>query len=131
MLVWVAEDDPDMRDLLVALLRRVGHRTEAFADGQALLDRLSDGAAPDALLLDHHMPVRHGLDVVAALNEEEGSVPVILITAFGDRTTHERARRLGVRRVFDKPFDLDELLRELDSILPHDEPRASHAGRAT
>jgi len=50
---------------------------------------------------------------------------VILITAFGDRSTHVRALQLGASRVLDKPFDLDELRNAVHAAL------RTHARRAS
>jgi len=49
--------------------------------------------------------------------------PVILITAFGDQTTHLRALRLGASRVFDKPFDCDDLRAAVHETLNQQQAR--------
>jgi CheY-like chemotaxis protein len=53
--VLVADDEKNLRELLVRELARKGHAAEGVADGQAALDRLSDDG-PDVLLLDMKMP---------------------------------------------------------------------------
>ena len=50
---------------------------------------------------------------------------MILITAFGDHTTHLRALRLGASRVIDKPFDCDELRDAVHATLHQQARRAS------
>jgi DNA-binding response OmpR family regulator len=47
--------------------------------------------------------------MLASLRTAECSVPVVLITAFGDEATHAQALRLGAAALFDKPFDVDDL----------------------
>jgi CheY-like chemotaxis protein len=67
---------------------------------------------PDLIVLDHHMEELHGLDALNLLRSRGMSIPVIVITAFGDCVTHEWARSLGVTAILGKPFDL-RVLRDL------------------
>jgi DNA-binding NtrC family response regulator len=64
-------------------------------------------------------------DVLSKLQRVVDETPVILITAFGDQTTHSRALRLGASRVFDKPFDYDELRDAVHEALHQRARRAS------
>ena len=109
----LAEDDFELRELLACVLREDGHEVVEACDGNelwAILSRVSDGAAPFSLVVsDVRMPGLTAFDVLARLQRALAQTPVILITAFGDRTTHLRGLRLGASRVLDKPFDCDEL----------------------
>jgi DNA-binding response OmpR family regulator len=122
--VLLAEDDHDMRVLLASALRRAGYAVEAVDDGSELLDQLSDAllarrqVLPDMIISDIRMPGWSGIDVLASLRQSDWSMPVILITAFGDAKIHARAEQLGAATLLDKPFDVDELLRVAGSILP-------------
>jgi CheY-like chemotaxis protein len=114
--VLLAEDDSDMRDLLGSALREDGHGVLAVGDGVELLAALwrlcLANKAPDLVVSDVRMPGCSGLEVFeAARRASSRPIPVILVTGFGDRALHERARRLGAIAVFDKPFDLDTLSR--------------------
>jgi CheY-like chemotaxis protein len=118
----VAEDDTELRTLLVLSLRRSGFEVVEAADGRALLDALeltrSNGADSfDVIVSDIRMPGYTTLDVLAGADETFARAPVVLITAFGDRRTHERARRLGAAAVLDKPVDLDELVGAVNRLL--------------
>ena len=76
----------------------------------------------DLIISDIRMPGITGMTILDGVQLFEGFPPMILITAFGDEETHAEAKRLGVAAIFDKPFDLDELLRkvvELAPIQPH------------
>jgi CheY-like chemotaxis protein len=113
--VLVAEDDPDMRRLVAALLRGAGHKVAEARDGMEILDRIEStiwAERPelfDVIVSDISMPGLSGLDVLAALRCTHFSTPVILITAFGDDDTREEARELGAAEFLDKPFDPDAL----------------------
>ena len=63
------------------------------------------------------MPGYTTLDVLAGADETLARMRVVLITAFGDRRTHERALRFGAAAVLDKPVDLDELERTVALLL--------------
>ena len=110
----LAEDDFEMRRFLSAALRRDGYEVVEAASGAQLLDSIgpslaySSGFDVDLIISDIRMPGLSGLEVLAGLRTYAGAPPIILITAFGDRETHERAEQLGAVAVFDKPFDVDD-----------------------
>jgi CheY-like chemotaxis protein len=115
--ILLAEDDPELRRLLAARLRKEGFDVREAADGRQLGDLLraatqrQTGAEPsiDLVLSDVRMPGRSGLDVLAELSEARKHVPFVLLTAFGDDSTCAEARRLGAAALIDKPVDLDDL----------------------
>jgi DNA-binding response OmpR family regulator len=109
--VLLAEDDFELRELLACVLRADGHDVVEARDGNELWTMLSeDDREPFALVVsDVRMPGLTAFDVLSRLQRSLADTPVILITAFGDQTTHLRALRLGASRVFDKPFDCDDL----------------------
>jgi DNA-binding response OmpR family regulator len=127
----LAEDDFELRELLACVLRADGHEVVEACDGHelwALLSRESqaDEPAPFSLVVsDVRMPGMTAFDVMTHLQCALSETPVILITAFGDRTTHLRAMRLGASRVLDKPFDFDELLKAVHETLHQQARRAS------
>lgn len=111
--VLVAEDDGAMRDLIAASLGAAGFVVELVDDGGALRERLGPGAAdaplPQVVVSDLRMPGWTGLKALRFLQRHHPTIPVVLITAFGDPATHARARELGAAAVFDKPFELGSL----------------------
>jgi CheY-like chemotaxis protein len=115
----LAEDDFELRDLLAYVLRADGHEVIEAKDGSELW-RLLDSQADQGFALvvsDVRMPGLTALEVLARLQHASRDTPIILITAFGDQTTHQRAIRLGARRVLDKPFDCDELREAVQETL--------------
>ncbi len=113
-LVLVAEDDPDMRDLIESVLGGDGFYTVGVADGQAALEYLEQARArddlPALLITDVRMPRCEGIDLLAYATKL-CRVPTVVITAFGDPETFGEADELGAACCFDKPFDLDNLCR--------------------
>jgi CheY-like chemotaxis protein len=108
----VAEDDTEMRRLLVAVLRKDGHEVTEARDGHDLLARMGDrllvrrGPSFDLIISDIRMPGPSGLEILGQLRGAGYPSPVVLITAFGDAALHEAAARLGAAAVFDKPVSL-------------------------
>lgn len=114
--VLVAEDDDAMRALLASILKQDGFEVVETRNGIELLEHLlpwfsgREPPAPvDAIVSDIQMPCFTGMEVLAGLSQVRCGPPVVLITAFGESSTHALARSLGAVAVLDKPFDLDEL----------------------
>jgi two-component system response regulator (stage 0 sporulation protein F) len=123
--ILLAEDDEEMRSLLALMLRKEGYRVTECPNGVALLDMLSSFFLPseehknfDLIISDIRMPGITGMEILMGANELDNFPPIILITAFGDKETHMQAERLGAAALFDKPFDIDELLKKVHAILP-------------
>jgi DNA-binding response OmpR family regulator len=126
----LAEDDFELRELLACVLRADGHEVIEARDGNELWALLSGESAAEAgpfalVVSDVRMPGLTAFDVLSKLQRAVAETPVILITAFGDQTTHLRALRLGASRVFDKPFDCDELREAVHETLHQQARRAS------
>ena len=111
--VLVAEDDTEMRRLVVEALRKDGYDVTEVADGGRLLVELAHQVTTnyeqvDLIVSDVRMPICSGLQIIEALRTAHCATPIILMTAFGDDATRARASLAGAL-LFDKPFDLDEL----------------------
>ncbi len=123
--VLLAEDDKEMRRLLAQALRNCGYDVVACPDGMAMLTHLADFLLPeelgpeqfDLIISDIRMPGISGMEVLEGKPRQKTFPPMILITAFGDDETHDMAAALGAAAMFDKPFDLDDLLGTVKSIL--------------
>lgn len=108
--VLLAEDDRELRRLLGDGLRQLGLHVEEVANGLELCDRLQQDVLPDLLISDQRMPGLSGLEVVEQLRANDKALPpFVLLTAFGDASVHELAKRLGAVATLDKPFDIQEL----------------------
>jgi CheY-like chemotaxis protein len=116
--VYIAEDDDAMRDLLAMEFREDGWEVEEEASGARVLERLRkapDGAGtagePDLILADLHLGMESGLRLLETIRRSNPSLPFILMTGFGVSEIREQARGLGASALFEKPFDLGDLLR--------------------
>jgi CheY-like chemotaxis protein len=111
-LVFLAEDDAELRTLLARRLRKLGCDVVELRNGVELLEQLAGAPGldpPDLVISDHRMPGTTGLDVLGQLRARDSLTPFVLITAFGDAETHAQARRDGAAAILDKPFEIDDL----------------------
>src|SRR5580700_7228475 len=113
--ILVAEDDAEMRRLVVETLRGEGYAVTEATDGGRLLVELArnivrgEGAdALDLIVSDVRMPVCTGLQILEQLRVSRWATPMILMTAFGDASLRERARELDAL-LMDKPFAMSDL----------------------
>ena len=104
-----------MRRLVVEMLRGEGYSVTEAADGGRLLVELSrtivrgEGADElDLIVSDVRMPICTGLQILEQLRASQWETPVILMTAFGDSATRERARELDAL-LLDKPFFVNDM----------------------
>jgi len=104
-----------MRTLLAESLRSDGYRVEEAESGAALARAIAARlerrhlASLDLIVSDVRLPGLSGLEVIDALRSVDWSVPVIVMTAFGDEDVRAEALRLGAVAVLDKPFDVESL----------------------
>ena len=107
--VCIVDDDKLVADSLKILLEAFGFAVQSYSSGnQFLADERRHAAG--CLVIDQHMPGMNGLDVIDNLQREENKVATILISGRLDAKTRERAIRLGVRELLEKPFSASRLI---------------------
>ena len=109
--VLVVDDNADMREYLVRLLRGAGHRVTALADGASALEQ-TRSRLPDLVVSDVMMPGVSGLDLVAALRRDPrtAGVPVLLLSARAGQEASIEGLEAGADDYLVKPFVGAELL---------------------
>jgi DNA-binding response OmpR family regulator len=117
--ILVAEDQADIRDLIVMNLREAGHEVQAVADGQAALRALGAEAAGahDLLVLDLMMPLLDGLEVTKALRAMGRATPILMLTAKSTELDRVLGLELGADDYLTKPFSMAELLARVKALL--------------
>lgn len=112
--VLVVEDDRSVRELLETILGAEGFVVHVAADGLEGLLKLRVHQ-PAVMVLDLMMPDLGGLRVLDELAEEHASVGVVVVTGARD-AAEEARRRLPPENVFDKPFDIDEVIARVRAL---------------
>jgi FixJ family two-component response regulator len=128
-MVYIVDDDPDMRDSLRWLLKTVGLRSVAFGSASEFL-RDFRAAGPACLVFDVRMPGTSGLDLFEALAERGVAVPVIFITAYADVPMAVRALKSGAAEFIEKPFNGQKLLEKIQQALRDDSARLEREAAA-
>ncbi len=118
--ILVAEDEPEIRELLELNLTQRGHAVALCQDGAEAVEVLLDGeVVPDAMILDIMMPDTDGLEVLEFVRsrEETQTIPVILLTALSKEVDRVRGFELGASDYVVKPFSAKELVIRLEKLL--------------
>ncbi len=114
--ILVAEDQADIRDLIVLNLQQAGYAVTAVADGAAALASQLERAS-DLLLLDLMMPGLDGLEVCKALRARGRATPILMLTAKSTELDRVLGLELGADDYLTKPFSMAELLARVKALL--------------
>jgi DNA-binding NtrC family response regulator len=106
--ILIVDDDEVSCQLFAEVLGADGHETHQAHSGEEALDRLRKESY-DLLLIDVRMPGITGLDVTRTMRQEQPSLPVVVMTAFGSIETAVEAIHEGAYDYVSKPMNLDEL----------------------
>ena len=107
--ILVIDDNRLIRQTFKSHLTGEGFDVTLAADGGEGVEQFEQ-VRPDLVILDIHLPVMGGLDVLKRIREMDGKAYVIMITAFDDMKTTVAAMKLGAFEYICKPIDYDELL---------------------
>jgi two-component system, OmpR family, response regulator len=113
-LIYIADDEIKIQELIKMFLVKEGYRVEAFTSGEELLKAFKERAA-DMLLLDIMMPGIDGLSVCTQIRKES-NVPIIIISAKDGESDKIAGLMLGSDDYMAKPFSPVELVLRVKSI---------------
>lgn len=124
-LIIIAEDDDEIAAILTGYLHRAGMKTCRAEDGEQAIN-LTRLHKPDLVLLDIHLPVYDGWNVLTTLRKET-NVPVIMVTALDQDVDKLMGLRLGADDYVIKPFNPSEVIARLEAVLRRTRPNAEVA----
>ncbi|NLO27787.1 MAG: response regulator transcription factor [Actinobacteria bacterium] len=114
--IFVLEDDPQMRSLLVRGLREEGYEAQGYATGSELLRRLAETVA-DLFVIDIGLPDTDGRDVCQAIRAQGIASPVLFLTARDSLSDRLSGFHVGGDDYLSKPFAFAELLARVEALL--------------
>jgi FixJ family two-component response regulator len=114
-LVFVLDDDPDVREALSGLLRSAGLRVKLFADAAEFL-RAKGKEPAVCLILDLQLPDISGLELQSSLAESDGP-PIVFISGHANIPSSVRAMKAGAVEFLVKPFSDEELLDAIENAI--------------
>jgi two-component system CheB/CheR fusion protein len=124
--IFIVEDEPTVREMLVLLLESEGYRAVAVADGRAALELAKSGAVrPDLVLADYNLPNgANGLQAVASLQQTLGrNLPAIILSGDISTDTLREISREG-RAYLGKPVTTQALISMIEELLIAPQPGA-------
>ena len=113
--ILIAEDEPDIQELLTAYLRNAGYRTASAEDGVAALD-LFQSRIFDLVLLDIMLPKIDGFGVCEVIRRQS-QVPILMLTALDGEEQQLKGFGLNIDDYVTKPFSIPVLLEKIRVIL--------------
>ncbi len=118
--ILVADDDPNIRELLRLYLEKESFRVETAGDGETAVS-LALGGEPDLILLDVMLPGLDGWQVCRKIRKTS-DVPIIMITAKGEVFDRVLGLELGADDYIPKPFDVKEVVARVKAVLRRTAP---------
>jgi two-component system OmpR family response regulator len=117
MRVLVADDDPEMLEMVAGIAKReLGAEVERATSGHELLEMLAEGDW-DLIITDISMPWMTGMQVMHSVRTAGLPVPVVVMTALQGAEIADQVDALGTRaRLIRKPFSFEELLAAVHAV---------------
>ncbi len=116
MKILLAEDEIELSNALVMILKHSGFTVDAVYDGQEAYDYAKVGSY-DGLVLDIMMPKMDGMSVLKKLRSEGISTPALFLTAKSEIDDRIKGLDIGADDYLTKPFDMGELLARIRAML--------------
>ena len=107
--LFVVDDDATIRDVLTVVFTHEGYQVIGFAEGNSFL-AAARAHTPSCVILDVHIPVRSGIDVLRDLDAQHYGAPIFIASTCGDVPLAVDAIKHGAFDFIEKPFDVDAVV---------------------
>lgn len=114
--ILIADDDPNIRRLVVLIMKEHGYDTLEARNGREAVDIFVQ-ERPGLVILDVMMPQVDGFQACALIREADPTVPVLFLSAKGDVVDRKTGLRAGADDYLAKPFDEEELALRVEALL--------------
>jgi DNA-binding response OmpR family regulator len=116
--ILIAEDEPDIRELVAFTLRFAGHEVTTTANGEEALHQAAQ-LIPDIIIMDVRMPRMTGYDACRAMKADNTlkNIPVVFLSAKGQDSEIQTGLEAGAEEYLLKPFAPDQLAERVKTIL--------------
>ncbi len=116
--ILIAEDEPDIRELVAFTLRFAGHEVVATANGEEAVQQAGQ-MIPDIILMDVRMPRMTGYDACRIMKADPTlkDIPVVFLSAKGQDSEIQTGMAVGAEDYLLKPFAPDQLTERVKTIL--------------
>ena len=114
--ILIVDDERDLLESLRRGLNCLHHKTREVTSADAALKVLQMSSSIDLVITDHAMPGMSGMELVEWIHREKTDLPVIIMTAFGDKDMVIRTLKNRWSGYIEKPFTLKELTEEIKRV---------------
>lgn len=116
--IYLAEDDENIRELVIYAMKTAGFETIGFETGRLLFEKLKS-QTPDLVILDIMLPEEDGLSILRRIKQSlvYRDIPVIMLTAKGGEVDRVKGLDLGADDYIVKPFSVLELIARVKAVL--------------
>ena len=125
-MIYIVEDDLDIRELESYALRSSGFEVTACASGAELFETIVWDPSPQLILLDIMLPGEDGLEILSRLRETPSTseAPIMMVTAKSSEIDKVRGLDQGADDYLTKPFGVMELVSRVKALLRRSSPRS-------
>lgn len=119
--ILVVDDEKDLVSLLSLHLKQAGYNVVPAYNGEEGYQKYQE-EAPDLIILDLKMPKLNGFEVCRKIRREDKDtqIPIVMLTALQDDADRLIGKVVGAQRYLTKPFKMEELLKEVEWLMPTD-----------
>jgi two-component system response regulator CssR len=121
MIIYLVEDEKNLRELLVTYLEEAGYTVTSFSDGNTAYEHIDE--TPDLWILDIMLPGRDGFELIKSIKKNEPGLPVIFMSARNTELDRVLGLELGSEDYLPKPFLPRELVLRVERILKRKTPK--------
>jgi len=130
--VLVVDDEPTVRELLIETLEAEGCEVVDAEDGQQALDLYNSSERQfDAIFTDIGMKEMNGWELISAIREKCGEIPLAIISGWGDAISADKQREMKTDWVVPKPFDISRIAEIAREIAERKKTHSSHQSQAS
>jgi CheY-like chemotaxis protein len=112
----IVDDELPLRDLLTAMLRRLGITTIVSPDARHALEYLQGDNDFQVLFVDMQLPIMNGAEFVGHAKALYPTIPIVVMTAHNRRDLINMALRLGAEAEMDYPYVRDNVIKALEDV---------------
>jgi DNA-binding response OmpR family regulator len=117
MKILICEDNQLALRAMSVVLEREGYETVTVSDGNEAIEKLGKTDF-DVVIVDIHLPYHSGLELIRFLRTDlKKTTPVFIVSAFSDPQMQRQAGDMGVSGYITKPFNPDELIMKIKSVI--------------
>jgi DNA-binding NtrC family response regulator len=114
--ILVVDDERDTCRMISFILEKEGYKVAKVYDGEQAIKKIK-AKGYNLMILDYKLPDINGIDVLKEVHQIDPSLKVIMISAYGSPCIKSMAKKFGVYRFLDKPFDVKKLVKVVKDAL--------------